>query len=105
MSASKSPVRHPARDIAIARLHATELLPTPPLPLITSTTCFTFGSGSSGPTARAGRSRGGVFGFCSASVMVQSALSYHEQLSLGHLLDGEPDALASQPRVAGAAVG
>ena len=44
----------------MARLQATELFPTPPLPLITSTTFFTSGSGSSGPTAREVSSRGGL---------------------------------------------
>src|SRR5579859_1163044 len=62
MSASRRPTRHPARARAIATLHATELLPTPPLPLITSTMLFTPGSGSSGATARACSSRGGALG-------------------------------------------
>src|SRR3954462_3399089 len=41
------------RDSANAKLDATVLLPTPPLPLITRMTCLTPGTGSSGPISRA----------------------------------------------------
>src|SRR3954467_15855472 len=56
MSASSSPTLAPSRLSATARLLATVLLPTPPLPLITSTTLFTSGTGSSARTSRGGRS-------------------------------------------------
>src|ERR1051325_1768595 len=56
MSASSKPTLAPRRLSATARLLATVLLPTPPLPLITSTTLFTSGTGSSAATSRAGRS-------------------------------------------------
>src|SRR6185503_12998809 len=58
MSASSRPTRAPRRLRAIARFAATVLFPTPPLPLITSTTALTMGTGSSGAGSRLGSSRG-----------------------------------------------
>src|SRR5690348_17010229 len=56
MSASSRPTFAPSRLSDTARLLATVLLPTPPLPLITSTTLFTSGTGSSAATSRGGKS-------------------------------------------------
>ena len=50
MSASSSPTRSPLAARAQARLTATVLLPTPPLPLLTAITCLTPGMGCWGCT-------------------------------------------------------
>src|ERR1700734_336126 len=48
MSASISPTLAPPRERARAKLAATVLLPTPPLPLTTAIIFFTFGNNSLG---------------------------------------------------------
>src|ERR1017187_8921753 len=45
MSASSSPTRYPSLPSATARFTATVVLPTPPLPLPTATTCAMPGNG------------------------------------------------------------
>ena len=97
---------------AMVRLVATELLPTPPLPLITRTMFFTPGSGSSAPTARrAELARGACREVHCRWPSIQrsrtaprarqlgpeiSALADDQELALGHLFDGE--AHPSRPR-------
>src|SRR6185369_6059330 len=71
-SASSRPTECPMRDSARAKLQATVLLPTPPLPLITKITCFAPGTGSSGPISRAA---------ITGSVMAHGAYSRTSSLS------------------------
>src|SRR5580704_15716759 len=114
MSASRRPTRQPARANAIVRFVATELLPTPPLPLMTRTTFLPPGRGSSALIGRAASWRGGAGGGVGSDIDEEpkprqaspsTSLANDQELPLGHLLDGESHALAAESRIARSPIG